>query len=73
MIIPGCGELADGVLCQLEAVPRAALRLDAVTDYRRCRTRKVEPGNEQEGSRVPGTFSCQRAVALCGHLLFEAR
>ncbi len=46
--------LADGVLCRLEAVPRAALRLSAVSDDSRGRTRKVEPGNEPEGGRARG-------------------
>ncbi len=44
--------LAGGVLCRLEAVSRAALRLNAVSDDARRRTRKVEPGNELEGGRA---------------------
>jgi len=44
--------LAGGVLCRLKAVHRAALRLELVSDEWRCRTRKVEPGNELEGGRA---------------------
>jgi len=44
--------LAGGVLCRLEAVHRAALRLETVSDRWRCRTRKVEPENEPEGGRA---------------------
>ena len=51
-----------GVLCRLKVVHRAALRLEAVSDRWRCRTRKVEPGNEPEGGRaLAGTL----ASGLC--------
>ncbi len=66
---PGCVGLTDGVLCRLEAVLRAALRLDAVSDDSHGRTRKVEPGNEPEGGRAQADRSRQRAVAPYGRLL----
>ncbi len=67
--IPGRVGLVDGMLCQLEAVSRAALRLDAVSDDSRGRTRKVEPGNELEGGRAQArrraSVPLPRVVACC--------
>ncbi len=50
------------VLCRLEAVHRAAVRLDTVRDRWRCRTRKVEPGNEPEGGRAQAGIFCKRPL-----------
>ncbi len=65
----GCVGLADHVLCRLEAVPRAALRLDVVSDHSRRRTRKVKPGNELEDGRVrgdcPASVPWPRVAASC--------
>ncbi len=53
---------AGGVLYRLEAVHRAALRLETVSDDWRCRTRKVEPENEPEGGRAQAGMFCQRPL-----------
>ncbi len=54
---------AGDVLCRLEAVYRAALRLEIVSNRWRDRTRKVEPGNEPEGGRaLAGTLQAAFAA-----------
>ncbi len=66
---PGCVGHADEVVCRLEAVPRAALRLDVVSDDSRDRTRKVEPGNELEDGRAQArrfaSVPLPRVAACC--------
>ncbi len=57
------------MLYRLEAVPRAALRLKAVSEDSHDRTRKVEPGNELEGGRAQGylivSVPLLRVAACC--------
>ncbi len=53
------------MLRRLEAVPRAALRLNVVSDDSRSRMRKVEPGNELEGGRALARIVASGPVPVC--------